>query len=70
MRTALGDGLPQAAIDAGQLRQVLAALVENARDAMQSAGVVSVSSRAVELSADDCLSLYGDARPGLTSKSR
>ncbi len=64
VRTAFGDGLPQAAIDAGQLRLVLAALLENARDAMQNAGAVSVSSRAVELGADDCLGLYGDARPG------
>jgi signal transduction histidine kinase/ActR/RegA family two-component response regulator len=62
--TTLGDGLPRAAIDAGQLRQVLAALLENARDAMKGAGAVSVSTRAVDLSADDCLNLYGDARPG------
>jgi signal transduction histidine kinase/FixJ family two-component response regulator len=64
VRTTLGNGLPRAAIDAGQLRQVLAALLENARDAMQGAGAVSVSTRAVDLSADDCLDLYGDARPG------
>jgi CheY-like chemotaxis protein len=60
----LADGLPRAAIDAGPLRQVLAVLLENARDAMQAAGAVSVASRAVDLSADDCLNLYGDARPG------
>jgi signal transduction histidine kinase/FixJ family two-component response regulator len=64
VHTALADGLPKAAIDAGQLRQVLAVLLENARDAMQAAGAISVSSRAVDLSADDCLNLYGDARPG------
>jgi len=46
------------------LRQVLAALLENARDAMQGAGAISVSSRVVDLSAGDCLDLYGDARPG------
>jgi CheY-like chemotaxis protein len=31
---------------------------------MQGAGAISVSTRAVELSADDCLNLYGDAKPG------
>jgi CheY-like chemotaxis protein len=31
---------------------------------MQSAGAASVSVRAVDLTADDCLELYGDARPG------
>jgi signal transduction histidine kinase/CheY-like chemotaxis protein len=64
VHTTLGDGLPRAAIDAGQLRQALAALLENARDAMKGAGAISVSTRAVDLSADDCLNLYGDARPG------
>lgn len=51
-------------MDAGQLRQVLAALLENARDALEGAGTASVSARPVELTADDCLDLYGDARPG------
>ncbi len=64
VRTNLGDRLPRAAIDAGQLRQVLTVLLENARDAMQGAGAVTVSSRTVDLSADDCLNLYGDPLPG------
>ncbi len=64
VHTTFGDGLPRVAIDAGQLSQILAVLLENARDAMQGAGAASVSSRVVELSADDCLNLYGDARPG------
>jgi signal transduction histidine kinase/CheY-like chemotaxis protein len=64
VRTTFGDNTPRAAIDAGQLRQVLAVLLENARDAVQGVGAVSVSSRAVNLSADDCLNLYGNAQPG------
>ena len=64
VRTAVADGLPSVAVEAGQLRQVLAALLENARDAMQGAGVAVVSARAVDLTADDCLDLFGDARPG------
>jgi signal transduction histidine kinase/ActR/RegA family two-component response regulator len=64
VHTAVADGLPPVAVDAGQLRQVLAALLENARDAMQGAGAASVFARPVELTADDCLDLYGDARPG------
>ena len=64
VHTSVGPGLPPAAIDAGQLRQVLAVLLENARDAMQAAGAVSVSVRTVVLTDDDCLDLYGDARPG------
>jgi len=63
-RAAVAEGLPPVAVDAGQLRQVLAALLENARDAVQGAGTASVSARSVELTADDCLDLYGDARPG------
>ncbi len=35
VHTAVADRLPPVAVDAGQLRQVLAALLENARDAMQ-----------------------------------
>ena len=64
IHTTVADGLPPAAVDAGQLRQVLAALLENARDAVQGAGTATVAARAVELNADDCLDLYGDARPG------
>ena len=47
VHTAVGPGLTPVAVDAGQLRQVLAILLENARDAMQAAGSVSVSARAV-----------------------
>ncbi len=64
VRTSVGARLPSAAIDAGQLRQVLAVLLENARDGMQAAGAASVSVRAVDLDADDCLDLYGDVHPG------
>ena len=63
-RATVADDLPPVAVDAGQLRQVLAALLENARDALEGAGTASVSARPVELTADDCLDLYGDARPG------
>ena len=62
--TTIGPNLPLVAVDAGQLRQVLAVLLENARDAMQAAGGATVSVRTVQLTDEDCLDLFGDARPG------
>ena len=63
-RADVPGGLPPVAVDGAQLRQVLAALLENARDAMQGAGAATVSARPVRLTADDCLDLFGDAQPG------
>jgi signal transduction histidine kinase/ActR/RegA family two-component response regulator len=58
------DELPPLAIDADHLRQVLAALLDNAREASGQAGMVQLDARRTLLSADDCLDFYGDPRPG------
>jgi signal transduction histidine kinase/ActR/RegA family two-component response regulator len=73
LRVALAPDLPSLAIDADHLRQVLAVLLDNARDAVvgspQSAAggavrEVGVSARLVVLAEADCRDLFGDARPG------
>ncbi len=64
VQTSVGPGVPPAAIDAGQLRQLLGILLENASDAMQASGAASISVRSVQLNEDECLDLYGDTRPG------
>jgi signal transduction histidine kinase/CheY-like chemotaxis protein len=64
VQAALPDDLPRALIDADGLRAVLAALLDNAREATAGAGVAAVTARAAELTADDCLDAYGDLRPG------
>jgi signal transduction histidine kinase/ActR/RegA family two-component response regulator len=56
--------LPPVALDADHLRQVLAALLDNAREALAGPGSITVSARAAELSAADCLGLFGAVRPG------
>lgn len=63
-RLALPDELPAVAIDADHLRQVMATLLDNARDAAGPAGNVVCSARLTRLTSDDCLDYYGDARPG------
>jgi signal transduction histidine kinase/ActR/RegA family two-component response regulator len=60
----LPDDLPPLGIDADHLRPVLAALLDNAREAAGSAGTVQLTGRPVRLTADDCLDYYGDPRPG------
>jgi signal transduction histidine kinase/CheY-like chemotaxis protein len=60
--------LPTIALDNDQLRQVLAAVLDNAREAVASAGqgppLIRVTARVLTLDAADCRELYGDARPG------
>lgn len=56
--------LPPAALGPDQMQQVLAALLENSREALTGAGAISVSARTVDLSPAECLDLYGDVRPG------
>jgi signal transduction histidine kinase/ActR/RegA family two-component response regulator len=62
LQLAVPDPLPALAIDGDHLRQVLSALVENAREA--GATSVRIAARAVELTGDDCLDLFGCLRPG------
>lgn len=57
--------LPPAAIDPDSLRKMLAHLLDNSCEAIRQApGMVRLSARPRELSAADCLELFGGCRPG------
>jgi signal transduction histidine kinase/ActR/RegA family two-component response regulator len=58
------DDLPPVNMASEHLRMILGALLDNGREAVAGSGTVIVSARVVELSASDCLELYGSARPG------
>jgi CheY-like chemotaxis protein len=58
------DSLPKLAIEPEALRQALSQLADNAHEAITDRGVVTLTARAVELSAADCLELLGSPRPG------
>jgi signal transduction histidine kinase/ActR/RegA family two-component response regulator len=63
-RITMPDELPALAIDSEHLRQVVSALVDNAREAAGPVGTVQFTARRTRLTADDCLDFYGDPRPG------
>ncbi len=52
------------AFDPDNLRQVLGAVLDNAREAVEEKGTVTITARAVRLSDADCLECYGSLRPG------
>jgi signal transduction histidine kinase len=56
--------LPALAIDGDSLRAILDKLFANACEAMDSRGTVLLSARPVELTRQDCLTLFGQAGPG------
>lgn len=56
--------LPGVGIDAEHVHQVLTPLLDNAREALNGAGAINVSARAVELTASDCRDLFGACEPG------
>jgi signal transduction histidine kinase/CheY-like chemotaxis protein len=56
--------LPAVALDAEHIAQVLAALLDNAREALDGPGRITVSGQVRELSPADCRDLFGDPRPG------
>jgi two-component system cell cycle sensor histidine kinase/response regulator CckA len=56
--------LPAAALDAEHLRQALAVVLDNAREAITGRGVITVSARALALNADEARALFGNVRPG------
>jgi signal transduction histidine kinase len=60
----LPSDLPAPTIDADPLRHVLAQLLDNAAEAVAGRGTVRLSARAVGLTADECLDLFGPAAPG------
>jgi signal transduction histidine kinase/ActR/RegA family two-component response regulator len=64
LRLNVPTDLPAVALDAEHLGHVLAALLDNAREALLGPGSISVSARPVELSDADCRELYGSLRPG------
>jgi signal transduction histidine kinase len=56
--------LPPVAIDTVHLQMVIGELLENAREAVGTAGRIRLVVRPVVLSREDCLDLYGAARAG------
>jgi signal transduction histidine kinase/CheY-like chemotaxis protein len=64
LRLELAENLPGAAVEAEHLRQVLAVLLDNAREATADTGCITVSARPVQLSAAEAHDLLGAARAG------
>jgi signal transduction histidine kinase len=64
VRFELAVGLVGLAIDAGPLRQVLAAVLDNAREAVGEAGSITVTAQTRTLTAADCPDWYGNVQPG------
>ncbi|MFO0879982.1 MAG: response regulator [Gemmataceae bacterium] len=58
------ENLPAVAIDPDNLHQILGAVLDNAREALQGAGAINITARQVELTAADCQELYGNPQPG------
>lgn len=56
--------LPPVTLDGTALRQVLTALLDNARQAIPTKGEVVLTARRLEAGVNDCLDLLGDPRPG------
>ncbi len=56
--------LPPVAMGVEVLRQVLAIVLENAREAIVGTGVIDVSARTVQVNAWQACKLFGDVRPG------
>jgi signal transduction histidine kinase/ActR/RegA family two-component response regulator len=64
LHVALPSELPAVAVDGESLREVLAQLLDNAREAIAGEGVVTLSARLVELTGPDCQELLGNTAPG------
>jgi signal transduction histidine kinase len=64
LHVALPQGLPPLAVEAESLREALAQLLDNAREAISDEGVVTLSARVVELAEADCQELFGAAASG------
>jgi signal transduction histidine kinase/CheY-like chemotaxis protein len=56
--------LSAVALDAEHLRQVVAIVLDNARESISGDGVITVSARPLSLSAAEARPLFGDVRPG------
>jgi signal transduction histidine kinase/ActR/RegA family two-component response regulator len=60
----LPANLPAVAVESEPLRQALAVVLDNAREAITGAGVIEVSVRIVSLNALEAQEFFGDVRPG------
>jgi signal transduction histidine kinase len=60
----LPEDLPAVAMESEALGQVLAIVLDNAREAIVGSGVIDVSARTVQASAGETGTLFGDVRPG------
>jgi signal transduction histidine kinase/CheY-like chemotaxis protein len=56
--------LPAAAVDAEQLRQALAIVLDNAREAISGPGAIAVSVRSLTMDDAHARALFGSVRPG------
>ncbi|HTU19309.1 MAG TPA: response regulator [Gemmataceae bacterium] len=65
LRLDLSVDLPAVAMEAEPLRQALAIVLDNAREAISGPGIIDVSVRIVQLNGVEARSLFGDVRPGV-----
>jgi signal transduction histidine kinase len=61
---ALPAELPPVVIDGDHLRVIVAALLDNAVEATEKPGTVTVAARTVTIAAEECLDYFGDVQPG------
>jgi signal transduction histidine kinase/ActR/RegA family two-component response regulator len=66
----LPDNLPSVALESEPLRQALAIVLDNAREAISGAGLIEVSVRMVQIGSDEARELFGDVRPGTNLEIR
>jgi signal transduction histidine kinase/ActR/RegA family two-component response regulator len=64
LQVAVPHDLPCVLVEVDPLRQLLAALLDNAGEALDGGGIITLSARCTELSPADCLELIGNANPG------
>jgi signal transduction histidine kinase len=64
LQASIPGDLPAIAVDAEVVRQLLAPLVQNAQEALSAAGNIRIAARHSELTAEECLDLVGNRRPG------
>jgi CheY-like chemotaxis protein len=60
----LPDDLPAVAVEPEPLRQALAIVLDNAREAITGSGIIDVSARTVQVDACQAREFIGDVRPG------
>ncbi len=60
----LADGLPPVALGGDEVNEVLDALLDNAREAIEGAGRVTLAARRERLERAECVGLWGGPAPG------